>query len=472
MGGAPGNSGKNGENGMAGAMGAPGEDGGPGEKGITGLGGGAGYPGNDGMTGYPGAAGGKGPAGIAGLGGFGGAAGASGGRGPRGPTGRAGPAGVTGETGAPGGKGPKGWRGLQGPTGQEGEQGPPGEQGLGGLKGPVGPVGLQGPPGRNGPEGPSGEIGAPGPVGTPGYAGERGRPGESGLPGPPGARGPPGPPTNPFSSEYFARVLPFVRKEFTKDSSSEEAFPMGYFQLKYYRSVQDNSNTKAALTMFNLLDVLDIKAESEKKPDGSKFFPAKSCSDIQMCFPESKNGEYWLDPNGGAKKDAFKVYCDFTKNPVETCVKPTTIFQGLEWNKKVNTEFNWIGQDLEAESGEVMYEPRPTQWNSLRLDHAHARQNVTYNCKNSHAYRTANGGKNTFIKFLASDSQELTAFGKRDKMVVLKDDCHMKDDVWRKTVFEIDTSLMDKLPIRDIAVSGADAKDEFYSVEMGSVCFY
>jgi len=410
-----------------------------------------------------------------GLGGFGGAAGASGGPGPRGPTGRAGPAGMTGESGAPGGKGPKGWRGLQGPTGQEGEQGPPGEQGLGGLKGPVGPVGLQGPPGRNGPEGPSGEIGAPGPVGTPGYAGERGRPGESGLPGPPGARGPPGPPgptTNPFSSEYFARVLPFVRKEFTKDSSSEEAFPMGYFQLKYYRSVQDNSNTKAALTMFNLLDVLDIKAESEKKPDGSKFFPAKSCSDIQMCFPESKNGEYWLDPNGGAKKDAFKVYCDFTKNPVETCVKPTTIFQGLEWNKKVNTEFNWIGQDLEAESGEVMYEPRPTQWNSLRLDHAHARQNVTYNCKNSHAYRTANGGKNTFIKFLASDSQELTAFGKRDKMVVLKDDCHMKDDVWRKTVFEIDTSLMDKLPIRDIAVSGADAKDEFYSVEMGSVCFY
>merc|ERR1712142_151888 len=472
MGGAPGNSGKNGENGMAGAMGAPGEDGGSGEKGITGLGGGAGYPGNDGMTGYPGAAGGKGPAGIAGIGGFGGAAGASGGRGPRGPTGRAGPAGMTGESGAPGGKGPKGWRGLQGPTGQEGEQGPPGEQGLGGLKGPVGPVGLQGPPGRNGPEGPSGEIGAPGPVGTPGYAGERGRPGESGLPGPPGARGPPGPPANPFSSEYFARVLPFVRKEFTKDSSSEEAFPMGYFQLKYYRSVQDNSNTKAALTMFNLLDVLDIKAESEKKPDGSKFFPAKSCSDIQMCFPESKNGDYWLDPNGGAKTDAFKVYCDFSKNPVETCVRPTTSFQGQEWNKPVNKEFNWIGQDLEAESGQVMYEPRPTQWNSLRLDHTRARQNVTYNCKNSNAYRTIEGAKHTFVKFLASDSQEVTAFGKRNKMEVLKDDCHMKDNTWRETVFELDTSSLDKVPIRDMAVSGADESDEFYSVEMGSVCFY
>merc|ERR1719436_1525329 len=443
-------------------MGGAGEDGGPGERGDAGLPGADGYPGNDGMVGYPGPAGPKGPAGPAGAPGFGGAAGAPGGRGSRGPTGRAGPAGLSGEAGAPGGVGAKGWRGLQGPTGQEGEQGPPGEQGLGGPKGPIGPVGLQGPPGRNGPEGASGEIGAPGADGAPGYPGERGRPGETGLPGPPGARGPPGPPgptTNPFSSEYFAKVLPFVRKEFTKESSSEEGFPMGYFQLKYYRSVQDNSNTKAALTMFNLLDVLDIKAESEQKPDGSKYFPA------------SKNGEYWLDPNGGAKTDAFKVYCDFTKNPVETCVKPTTSFQG-EWNKKVNKEFNWIGQDLEAESGQVMYEPRPTQWNSLRLDHTHARQNVTYNCKNSLAYRTVEGGKHTFLKFLASDSQEVTAFGKRDKMNVLKDECHMKDPVWRKAVFEIDTSVMDKLPLRDIAVSGAEGNDEFYSVEMGSVCFY
>jgi len=430
------------------------------------------------MTGYPGPAGPKGPAGPAGAVGFGGAAGAPGGRGSRGPTGRAGAAGMPGEAGAPGAAGAKGWRGLQGPAGQEGEQGPPGEQGLGGPKGPVGPVGLQGPPGRNGPEGSSGEIGAPGADGAAGYPGERGRPGETGLPGPPGARGPPGPPgptTNPFSSEYFATMLPFVRKEFTKEqrtSSSDDGFPMGYFQLKYYRSVQDNSNTKAALTMFNLLDVLDIKAESESKPDGSKFFPAKSCSDVALCFPESKSGNYWIDPNGGAKTDAFQVYCDFTKSPVETCIKPTTIFQGKEFNKQVSNQFNWIGQNFESESGQVMYAPRATQWTSLRLDHTHVRQNATYNCKNSPAYRTSEGGKHTFIKFLASDSQEVTAFGKRDKMVVLKDDCHVKDDVWRKTVFEIDTPVMDKLPLRDIAVSGANAQDEFYSVEMGSVCFY
>ena len=76
------------------------------------------------------------------------------------------------------------------------------------------------------------------------------------------------------------------------------------------------------------------------------------------------------------------------------------------------------------------------------------------------------------IKFLASDSQEVTAFGRTNKMVVLKDECHVKDDMWRKSVFEIDTPNMDKLPLRDIAVSGANAENEFYSVEMGSVCFY
>lgn len=264
-------------------------------------------------------------------------------------------------------------------------------------------------------------------------------------------------------------MIPFVRSDFNKDSSPDG---MGLIQLKYYRSVPDNSNSKAALTMFNLLDVLDIKVDSESKPDGSKFFPAKSCADIAICHPESKSGEYYLDPNGGAKTDAFKVFCDFSKSPVETCVKPTTIFQGKEWNKKISQQFQWVGQDLETENGQVMYEPRPTQWNSLRLDHSHVRQNVTYNCKNSAAYRTAEGGKETLIKFLASDSQEVTAFGRTNKMVVLKDECHVKDDMWRKSVFEIDTPNMDKLPLRDIAVSGANAENEFYSVEMGSVCFY
>jgi hypothetical protein len=224
--------------------------------------------------------------------------------------------------------------------------------------------------------------------------------------------------------------------------------------------------------MFNLLDVLDIKAESTQKPDGSKFYPAKSCSDILMCFPDSKSGDYWLDPNGGAKIDAFKVQCDFTKNPVETCVKPSTVFEGKEFNKKVSEQFNWVGPDLEAETGQVMYEPRPTQWNSLRLDHSRVRQNVTYHCKNTPAYRTAEGAKHPHVKFLASDSQELTAFGRRDKMEVIKDDCYMKDGEWRSAVFEIDSSAMDKLPLRDVAVSGGENTDEFYSVEVGSVCFY
>merc|ERR1712136_202992 len=370
--GKPGSAGRDGKAGEPGRNGAPGKSGAPGEMGPAGR---KGHAGSIGIPGYPGpsgAAGERGDAGRPGLPGKDGSLGSVGAQGP---------------VGAPGLNGKNGDNGLAGAMGVPGEDGGPGEKGDAGAAGGVGYPGndgMTGYPGPAGPKGPAGPAGAVGFGGAAGAPGGRGSQGPTGRAGPAGARGPPGPPgptTNPFSSEYFATMLPFVRKEFTKQertSSSDEGFPMGYFQLKYYRSVQDNSNTKAALTMFNLLDVLDIKAESEQKPDGSKYFPAKSCSDIQMCFPASKNGKYWLDPNGGAKTDAFKVYCDFTKSPVETCVKPTTSFQG-EWNKKVNKEFNWIGQDLEAESGQVMYEPRPTQWNSLRLDHTHARQNVTYN---------------------------------------------------------------------------------------------
>ena len=63
-------------------------------------------------------------------------------------------------------------------------------------------------------------------------------------------------------------------------------------------------------------------------------------------------GEYWLDPNGGNKADAIKVHCKFTGS-VETCIKPTTLFDTNEWNTKQNNQYNWVGQDVEPETSEV-----------------------------------------------------------------------------------------------------------------------
>ena len=40
------------------------------------------------------------------------------------------------------------------------------------------------------------------------------------------------------------------------------------------------------------MEDLEIRVDADAKPDGTKQFPGKTCRDIQMCFPESKTGEW------------------------------------------------------------------------------------------------------------------------------------------------------------------------------------
>ena len=51
------------------------------------------------------------------------------------------------------------------------------------------------------------------------------------------------------------------------------------------------------MDMFDLLNGLTVKVEGMGKPDGSPEFPAQTCRDIQMCFPEAETGKqftWWL----------------------------------------------------------------------------------------------------------------------------------------------------------------------------------
>ena len=44
------------------------------------------------------------------------------------------------------------------------------------------------------------------------------------------------------------------------------------------------------MDMFKLLDGMKPIVFGNVKPDGSPEFPAKSCKEIQMCFPEATSG--------------------------------------------------------------------------------------------------------------------------------------------------------------------------------------
>jgi collagen type II alpha len=79
-----------------------------------------------------------------------------------------------------------------------------------------------------------------------------------------------------------------------------------------------------------------------KKPNGDKNDPGKTCKDIWSAYPESKSGQYWVDPNEGDPKDAILVYCDMKKKA--TCVVP---------KPEKSSEIHYEGKEAEIWLGEI-----------------------------------------------------------------------------------------------------------------------
>jgi len=222
--------------------------------------------------------------------------------------------------------------------------------------------------------------------------------------------------------------------------------------------------------LFDLLSGLETRVDGISKPDGSPEFPAQSCRDIQMCFPEAQTGEYWLDPNGGTNEDAFQVHCNFA-GYAETCIEPTTVFEMKKWSTAKNNKYNWIGKDVEEETAKFTYAPSITQWKSLKVDKKTVRQNVTYVCKNSPAHKTFEGETKAFVKLLGDNKREMHTMSKNNRVNVLEDQCYMKDGKWRQAVFQYKSRDMNTLPIRDIGVLGTSGDNESFSIKLGKVCF-
>ena len=100
-----------------------------------------------------------------------------------------------------------------------------------------------------------------------------------------------------------------------------------------------------------------------------------------------------------------------------------------------------------------------------------ARQNITYNCYNSHAHRSEDGHIQTYIKILSSKKHILTTISdqKKKRITNLYDGCDKRKDKWDKALFSFATKETDLLPIMDISVQGSQVG--YFKVLIGPVCF-
>ncbi|XP_022779253.1 collagen alpha-2(I) chain-like, partial [Stylophora pistillata] len=423
-----------------------------------------GTTGPEGAKGEEGASGSEGTVGVPGQRGSRGPEGEPGATGDPGEFGNNGNVGSRGQKGDPGDTGDPGPDGTLGPKGQKGDIGPRGDNGLEGAVGADGPRGRVGERGNEGFEGPTGASGSRG------SKGDRGLQGEDGRGGPSGERGPPGSPAvlpTEFAGQFS---FPGYQQDYS-DPALLETEKSGSRRL--YRSGGQDTETETK-SQIDLYDVISYRLDMYKNPNGSQSFPARTCRDLHMSYPELKSGLYWIDPNGGITNDAIKVYCEFQTNG--SCLYPGQENQPFVTDKKKwftgSDGYKWLGKELLG-LDKLEYVSEQSQLEFLQLLSDRARQRITYHCKNSVAWpkKSSDEGMKS-IKMLTVNGLELHArSSNKFKPTLVGDDCTVKDGSWHRTTLEVDTPKPHRLPVLDVAVYDIGDSGEEFGLEFGRVCF-
>jgi len=376
-----------------------------------------------------------------------------------------GPPGTKGDKGE---QGPKGDKGYKGEIGQTGPEGPAGEKGQQGAVGAEGAMGLKGKEGIRGPPGPNGPDGAVGLPGRDGPNGEKGEKGELGPAGPEGRQGEPGPPGPPATIENLQQLVDMGLLEATRQMMRDEA-------ERRRRAAGDENELPPEYTdgleeIFGSLEALKIEIEQLKRPIGTRFNPARTCKDLQMCHEDFPDGMYWIDPNQGCSKDAIEVFCNFTAGG-ETCVLPDQEYsQEPARAYRKATYGDWFSEFKQGYT--ISYSNvGVVQMTFLRLLSASARQNFTYTCSHTSAWFDTDSDTHDKSVILMGANEEEFAYGTKYEPNVIKDGCKNKP-AKGKTVFEIETTKLHQLPIIDFLPGefGGDQNSRF-GFEVGPICF-
>jgi len=134
--------------------------------------------------------------------------------------------------------------------------------------------------------------------------------------------------------------------------------------------------------------------------------------------------------------------------------------------------FRWFVEEINGDMEKIDYPTSRSQLAYLRMEHTKAFQNMTYNCKNSHAHEDAQRRAHTFVKAMSNEEEEMaTNSSPSYRLEVVSDGCAVKDNQWHKTVFNMKPKDMEHLPIMDVAVFDVADEQEEFGLDIGPVCF-
>ncbi|KAL8164114.1 UNVERIFIED_CONTAM: hypothetical protein K2H54_046074 [Gekko kuhli] len=262
-----------------------------------------------------------------------------------------------------------------------------------------------------------------------------------------GDPGPAGPPGEPGRSAEFRDPLPM-------DSGRKSHRDWELGEQRDAPSELDAADPDAdgLAEVLAALSSLREEVEQMRCPLGTPESPARVCKELQFCHPHVTDGEYWIDPNQGCSRDAFRVFCNFTAGG-ETCLFP---------DKKVEA-FSYV----DADGNPV----RVTQLTFLRLLSAVAHQNFTLLCQNMVAwYEAYSGDHSRALRFLTQGDTELMHNSTGAPIRALYDGCQARKGQER-TVLQIATPRVEQLPLIDVAVQDFGDTNQKFGFELGPVCF-
>lgn len=202
---------------------------------------------------------------------------------------------------------------------------------------------------------------------------------------------------------------------------------------------------------------LDFVVANYKRQNGTRQYPARSCRELHLDYPEYPSGRYWIDPNEGCTNDAFFVYCDFQKQA--NCIDPKK-------NKIVVPELStrmWISQS--DESAPIMdYKAPAIQMNFLRLLTKQVFQNITYSC-----YQESEN--DCTIQLQGENEVELQSYETTKPKFVNESSQKKELASGNQAVVEINTKRKEALPIIDVAPTLVGNLPQEFILEIGPVCF-